>query len=123
MRLDSSVFTSLLGFAIAKFWSVLWIRKYYFRIRIRIQPGHFLNWWKIICCQTGSKSLKLKNIELFFINFFKSVTNTVVRIRIYDSEFMDPDPGGQLITDPPDPDPQHWLWYMIIHPDSSRRFS
>jgi hypothetical protein len=22
---------------------------------------------------------------------------------------MDPDPGGQLIPDPPDPDPEHWL--------------
>ncbi len=34
MRLDSSVFTSLLRFTIAKFWSVLWIRKYFFGIWI-----------------------------------------------------------------------------------------
>ncbi len=29
------------------------------------------------------------------------------RIRIRNSEFMDPDQGDQLITDPPDLDTQH----------------
>jgi hypothetical protein len=31
----------------------------------------------------------------------------MVRIRIRNSELTDMDPGVQLITDPPDPDPQH----------------
>jgi len=37
------------------------------------------------------------------LNFFLKFTDPDP-----DSEFTGPDPEGQLITDPPDQDPQHW---------------
>jgi hypothetical protein len=47
----------------------------------------------------------------FFLSFFKSLILIFVEImiRIHNSKFMDPDSGGQLVTDPPDTDPQHCL--------------
>jgi hypothetical protein len=69
---------------------------------------------KNIRCQIGIKSLKMIKYLTFFLHFFKSLINSKDLepkpsrnwIRICNSECMDPDPdpGGRLITDPPDPD-------------------
>ncbi len=77
-------------------WTVLWIREYIVRIRIRgsviqnyesgswrpidygpirILPKHFSGHWKI-CCQIGIKPSNIITIELLFWNSFESLINS-----------------------------------------------
>jgi hypothetical protein len=46
---------------------------------------------------------------IFFKSFIKSPIRSRIgnRIRIRNSKFMKPEPGGKLIKDPPDQDPHH----------------
>ncbi len=60
----------------------------------RILPGHF---------EKGGKSLNIIKYSTFVWNIFESLINSNDPEQEPDS-----DPGGHLITDPPDPDPQHW---------------
>ncbi len=71
--------------------------------RIRILPGLFCGQLKKIYCQTIF--LKMLKYWTFFSNFFKSLIIVRIRIRIRNSEFTDqnPNPGGQLIMNPPVP--------------------
>ncbi len=46
--------------------------------------------------------VKLKNLNL----------REIERIRICNTRISDPDPGGQLITDPSNPDPQRWFPFI-----------
>ncbi len=58
-----------------------------------------------ICCQIGSKSLQMIKYLTFSLNFLESLINCKDLDRIRNSDFMvpDPDPRGNLITNPPDP--------------------
>jgi hypothetical protein len=98
--------------------AVLWIRNYFFRIRmrgsviltsgsrkliiygsIRILPGHFCGqpMKNIMLSNTGGKSLNHKILDFFFLKCLQTYVRIRNLIRIRNSEFMDPDPGGQLI--------------------------
>jgi hypothetical protein len=79
-----------------------------------INYGSYLDIFVVInkiYCQTSSDSKSLKKIKCltFFLKFFLNLWLIVrirswirKKIRIRKNRIMDPDPGGQLITDSPD---------------------
>jgi hypothetical protein len=63
---------------------------------------------KKTCRQIGKISYKIYKYSNFFFKFLQSSNlRQILRIpiRLQNSEFTDQDPGGQLFTDPQDPNP------------------
>ncbi len=80
----------------------------------------FLWQMKKICCWVPYVGIKqffiIFNCSIYFLEVSSSLDNVVrLRFRNLNLEFKDLDPGGHLIRDPSDPDPEHYCTALQLH--------